>query len=143
MPEYRGSGLGTALLTSWLDLQLTGDTQGWSWPFSVEPTRHRLLPQPGGGCTGRVDRVPAKRRGARRRGNRSLTLHRVPDHSAKRLSDTVPPMARANPAMASGMRPCAMASPKSAMPINDGTTTSNTNVIAVTSVTARPAAGPR
>jgi GNAT superfamily N-acetyltransferase len=35
MPEYRGSGLGRALLSSWLDLPLNGATQGLSGRFSI------------------------------------------------------------------------------------------------------------
>ena len=65
-PEYRGRGIGKALLASW---------PGWRRRARLRPARmvgarleragDRLLPRPGGPADGRVDRLPDRRRAAR------------------------------------------------------------------------------
>jgi GNAT superfamily N-acetyltransferase len=109
MPEYRGSGLGKALLMSLADLAVERGYARLEWAvLDWNQPAIDLLPQPGSGRDGRVDRLPALWRracGCRHRNLREL------GYSAKRLSDTAPPVASTNPPMARGMRPGSMASP--------------------------------
>ena len=74
MPEYRGTGLGKALLMSLaeltVDARLCATGVGCA---RLEPAGDRLLPRPWSSTDGRVDGLPAQRRTAR--GRRSYTSH--------------------------------------------------------------------
>jgi GNAT superfamily N-acetyltransferase len=75
MPEYRGSGLGRAFANvSGRPCGRAGIRQAGMGCSRLEPARYRLLPDPGCGRDGRMDRLSTDRRGAYYGGRGGLSV---------------------------------------------------------------------